>query len=154
MLHRRNCSFVAQLWVSNMCIKAIVAHAWNASIHHAEFTGNFSRCVAPIFGGTVSQTRLAPTRICESTQRAIPTRRQAFRKFPVVIHVVGFPVWWLKNFVGANSYVSFNLEDVSLHNLTCYSLKWLPLLTSTADVDSTFKQMQSQGVKVVRTWVS
>ncbi|KJA29159.1 glycoside hydrolase family 5 protein [Hypholoma sublateritium FD-334 SS-4] len=37
------------------------------------------------------------------------------------------------NFVGANSY-------------------WLPLLTSTADVDSTFKQMQSQGVKVLRTW--
>ena len=35
-----------------------------------------------------------------------------------------------------------------------YFLKWLPLLTSTADVDSTFKQMQSLGVKVLRTWVS
>ncbi|KAF5313060.1 hypothetical protein D9619_003242 [Psilocybe cf. subviscida] len=37
------------------------------------------------------------------------------------------------NFVGANSY-------------------WLPLLTSKADVDSTFKQMQDAGVKVLRTW--
>ncbi|KAF7320427.1 Glycoside hydrolase family 5 protein [Mycena kentingensis (nom. inval.)] len=36
-------------------------------------------------------------------------------------------------FVGANSY-------------------WLPLLTSKKDVISTFKQMQTAGVKVVRTW--
>jgi mannan endo-1,4-beta-mannosidase len=37
------------------------------------------------------------------------------------------------SFVGANSY-------------------WLPLLTSEDDVHSTFKQMQSAGVKVLRTW--
>ncbi|KAF8973999.1 glycoside hydrolase superfamily [Flammula alnicola] len=37
------------------------------------------------------------------------------------------------NFVGANSY-------------------WLPLLTSTADIDATFKEMQGAGVKVLRTW--
>ncbi|KAF8204076.1 glycoside hydrolase [Pholiota molesta] len=37
------------------------------------------------------------------------------------------------NFVGANSY-------------------WLGLLTSTADVDATFKEMQGAGVKVLRTW--
>ncbi|KAF9471732.1 glycoside hydrolase [Pholiota conissans] len=37
------------------------------------------------------------------------------------------------NFVGANSY-------------------WLPLLTTTADVDATFKEMQSAGIKVLRTW--
>ncbi|KAF5356008.1 hypothetical protein D9756_003830 [Leucocoprinus leucothites] len=36
-------------------------------------------------------------------------------------------------FVGANSY-------------------WLPLLTSQEDVETTFKEMQSGGVKVVRTW--
>ncbi|KAG6911903.1 hypothetical protein DXG01_000150 [Tephrocybe rancida] len=36
-------------------------------------------------------------------------------------------------FVGANSY-------------------WLPLLTTQADVESTFKQMQAAGVKVLRTW--
>ncbi|KAF8883237.1 glycoside hydrolase, partial [Infundibulicybe gibba] len=36
-------------------------------------------------------------------------------------------------FVGANSY-------------------WLPLLTTTDDVDATFKEMQEAGVKVVRTW--
>jgi mannan endo-1,4-beta-mannosidase len=37
------------------------------------------------------------------------------------------------SFVGANSY-------------------WLPLLTTQDDVHSTFKQMQSAGVKVLRTW--
>jgi len=37
------------------------------------------------------------------------------------------------NFVGANSY-------------------WLPLLTSSDDVDKTFQGMQERGVKVVRTW--
>ncbi|KAI0756630.1 glycoside hydrolase [Daedaleopsis nitida] len=36
-------------------------------------------------------------------------------------------------FVGANSY-------------------WLPLLTSQADVENTFKSMQQAGVKVLRTW--
>ncbi|KAG6845774.1 hypothetical protein H0H87_003828 [Tephrocybe sp. NHM501043] len=36
-------------------------------------------------------------------------------------------------FVGANSY-------------------WLPLLTTQADVESTFKQMRDAGVKVLRTW--
>ncbi|KAF8216125.1 glycoside hydrolase [Mycena galopus ATCC 62051] len=36
-------------------------------------------------------------------------------------------------FVGANSY-------------------WLPLLTTTEDVETTFQQMQNQGVKVLRTW--
>ncbi|KAG6860386.1 hypothetical protein C0991_011993, partial [Blastosporella zonata] len=29
---------------------------------------------------------------------------------------------------------------------------WLPLLLTQADVDSTFKQMQAAGVKVLRTW--
>ncbi|KAF9056245.1 glycoside hydrolase [Panaeolus papilionaceus] len=37
------------------------------------------------------------------------------------------------SFVGANSY-------------------WIPLLTKKEDVDSTFKQMQDAGVKVLRTW--
>lgn len=37
------------------------------------------------------------------------------------------------SFVGANSY-------------------WLPLLTSESDVHTTFQQMQSAGVKVLRTW--
>ncbi|TFK39729.1 glycoside hydrolase [Crucibulum laeve] len=36
-------------------------------------------------------------------------------------------------FVGANSY-------------------WLPLLTTKDDVDATFKEMQSAGIKVLRTW--
>ncbi|GBE78211.1 Mannan endo-1,4-beta-mannosidase F [Sparassis crispa] len=31
---------------------------------------------------------------------------------------------------------------------------WLPLLTTTDDVDATFETMASMGVKVVRTWVS
>lgn len=31
--------------------------------------------------------------------------------------------------------------------------KWLPLLTTSDDVEKTFQGMQEQGVKVVRTWV-
>lgn len=32
------------------------------------------------------------------------------------------------------------------------NFQWLPLLTTQQDVETTFKEMQAGGVKVVRTW--
>lgn len=32
-------------------------------------------------------------------------------------------------------------------------MQWLPLLTTSDDVEKTFQGMQDQGIKVVRTWV-
>jgi len=42
---------------------------------------------------------------------------------------------------------------MSHSSLTLFPFKWLPLLTSSDDVDKTFQGMQERGVKVVRTWV-